>query len=112
MIIAGGRDFDNYDNLVKVLDKLPKPKEIVSGKARGADSLGEVYALDHGITVAEFPADWDKFGKSAGHVRNQQMADYADILVAFWDGESKGTKSMIKKMNALYKPALVCLYDN
>jgi hypothetical protein len=57
-----------------------------------------------------FPADWNKFGKSAGHVRNQAMADYADILLAFWDGKSTGTKSMIKKMNAQLKPAIVYLY--
>lgn len=63
--------------------------------ARGADSLGEQYAKERGIPVRYFPADWQTLGKSAGYQRNVQMAAYADALVAFWDGQSKGTKHMI-----------------
>jgi len=69
--------------------------EIVSGTARGADSLGAKYAKERGYTVKEFAPQWDKFGKSAGYKRNAEMADYADALIAFWDGESKGTNHMI-----------------
>ena len=69
--------------------------EIVCGKARGADSLGEQYAKERGIPVRYFPADWRTLGQSAGYQRNTQMAQYADALVAFWDGRSKGTKHMI-----------------
>ena len=63
--------------------------------ARGADTLGEQYAKERGIPIRYFPADWQTLGKSAGYQRNVQMAQYADALVAFWDGRSKGTKHMI-----------------
>lgn len=69
---------------------------VVCGKARGADTLGERYAEERGYAVHYFPADWDRYGKSAGHIRNEEMAKNADALVAFWDGKSRGTKDMIK----------------
>ena len=69
--------------------------EIVSGTANGADKLGEKYANDNGYPIKQFSANWDKYGKSAGYKRNAQMADYADTLIAFWDGKSRGTKHMI-----------------
>jgi len=98
LIVAGGRDFNDYDLLESKLDKLLTNKtdvEIVCGKARGADSLGELYARNKGYGVAEFPADWNKYGKSAGYIRNKEMAEYADACVCFWDGISKGTGHMI-----------------
>ena len=79
------------------LDKI----RIVSGAARGADQLGEQYAKLVGYEVSKFPADWDGLGKRAGYVRNDEMAKYAmensnyGVLIAFWDGKSKGTKHMI-----------------
>lgn len=69
--------------------------EIVSGTANGADKLGEKYANEKGYLLKKFPADWDKYGKSAGFKRNVEMSNYADALIAFWDGKSKGTKHMI-----------------
>lgn len=57
--------------------------------------MGERYAKENGIDLAIFPAEWDKYGKRAGYLRNEQMADHADSLIAFWDGKSKGTKHMI-----------------
>lgn len=98
IIIAGGRDFDNYKLLTNTLHEIvfyDPDAEIVSGKAKGADSLGEKYAKEMDIPIKEFPADWNKYGKSAGYIRNKQMAEYSDVLVAFWDGKSKGTKHMI-----------------
>lgn len=98
VIIAGGRDFNNYELLKEVCDVMLSKLnnvEVVSGKARGADSLGEQYANEKGYIVKEFPADWDGLGKSAGYVRNKQMSQYSDALLAFWDGESKGTQHMI-----------------
>jgi len=98
VIIAGGRDFDDYDLVKSKLDNLlvnRDPVEIVSGTARGADKLGERYAYKTNLPVARFPANWQLYGKSAGYKRNAQMADYADALVAFWDGKSRGTKHMI-----------------
>lgn len=57
--------------------------------------MGERYARERGFQLRRFPADWEQYGKSAGHIRNAKMADNADALIAFWDGESKGTKNMI-----------------
>ena len=98
VIIAGGRNFNDYQLLCKTCDHMLSKQsdiEIVSGKARGADSLGERYAKERGYQVKEFPAQWDKFGKSAGYKRNAEMADYADALIAFWDNQSTGTNHMI-----------------
>ena len=99
VIVAGSRDFDDYPLLCWKLDRLLAQKmgdvEIVCGKARGADSLGEQYAKERGIPVRYFPADWRTLGQSAGYQRYIQMAQYADALIAFWDGQSKGTKHMI-----------------
>lgn len=102
IIIAGGRNFNDYDLLFKTCEKLlifQKDIEIVSGTANGADRLGERYAKIKKYQLKQFPANWDKYGKSAGYKRNEEMAIYADCLIAFWDGESKGTKHMIDLAN-------------
>ena len=102
IIIAGGRNFRDYDKLRESCDNIlvnQKEVEIVSGTAAGADTLGERYAQEKGYEVKKFPAQWDLYGKSAGYKRNQQMAEYADGLIAFWDGKSKGTKHMIDIAN-------------
>ena len=98
VIIAGGRTFNDYDLLCQHCDivvSLQTEIEIVSGTANGADKLGEKYASERAYPVKQFPAEWSKYGKSAGLKRNEQMAKYADTLIAFWDGKSKGTKHMI-----------------
>lgn len=104
VIVAGSRDFNDYqllkDKLDYYLQNLPDI-EIVSGGAKGADALGERYSEEAGYPLKVFPADWDDLGKRAGHVRNAQMAKYANYLVAFWDGKSKGTKGMIDIANKL-----------
>lgn len=81
--------------------------EVVSGRARGIDTFGEHWAEDHGIPVTPFEADWTKYGRSAGPIRNQQMAAYAEGLLAIWDGQSKGTKNMIETMKKLGKPVFI-----
>ena len=99
VIIAGGRDFDDYDLLCEKCDRIfshCKPTTIICGEARGAHQLGATYANKHGIEVLSIPAQWDLYGKRAGYLRNVAMADRADALVAFWDGQSKGTKHMIQ----------------
>lgn len=101
IIVAGGRKFDDYKRLKKELDEiiegLPTDDiEIVCGGANGADALGARYARNHGYKVRRFIPDWEEFGKGAGYVRNKQMANYADCLVAFWDTVSNGTRNMIK----------------
>ncbi|WP_010497817.1 DUF2493 domain-containing protein [Paenibacillus elgii] len=98
VIVAGSRGFSDYSLLRRKLDSLLTNKQdvvIVSGTARGADQLGERYAKEKGYQISSHPANWDEFGKSAGYIRNEEMAKEADALVAFWDGISKGTKHMI-----------------
>jgi len=102
IIIAGSRNFNDYNLLKSSCDNLLTQFtniEIVSGTARGADKLGERYARERGYDIKQFPANWDKFGKSAGYIRNDEMAQYSDMLIAFWDGTSKGTKHMIDLAN-------------
>ena len=70
--------------------------EVVSGGARGVDQLGERWARDNGCQVKRFLPNWSRDGKAAGHIRNRQMGDYADALVAIWDGKSRGTAGMIE----------------
>lgn len=99
VIVAGGRDFNNYEALASSLDHLFKhindEIQIVCGLARGTDRLGERYAKKNGYKVVYFEPNWAEYGKSAGFKRNVEMAEYADALVAFWDGKSRGTKHMI-----------------
>lgn len=97
VIIAGGREFNNYELLKKKCDKIlinQNEIEIVSGTARGADKLGERYATEKNYSLKKFPANWDLYKKSAGYKRNEEMAQYADALIAFWNQKSKGTKHM------------------
>jgi hypothetical protein len=106
VIVAGGRDFNDQELMDKVLDHYLEERltadthiTIVSGRARGADLLGERWARDRGnyfnVSSNVFKPDWDLHGKSAGYKRNVTMADNAEYLIAFWDGKSKGTKHMI-----------------
>lgn len=102
LIVAGSRDFNDWDRLNLTLRKIHERiqiNEIVSGGARGADKLGERFASENGIPVISFIPDWDRYGKSAGFRRNVQMSEYGDALVAFWDGKSPGTRSMIELAN-------------
>lgn len=95
-IIAGSRSCTDEQELTTALaDCGWQVSEVVSGAASGADALGEAWARQSGIPCKQFPADWSKFGKSAGPRRNVEMANYADALIALWDGSSKGTKHMI-----------------
>lgn len=113
IVIAGSRDFNDYDRMVKVLsmvNEVDEDTEIVSGGASGADSLGERYARNNELRMSRFPAKWKKFGKKAGILRNTQMAEYCDGLIAFWDGESHGTKHMIEEIKRMGKPYIVANY--
>ena len=95
-IIAGGRDFSSEPLLTDSLALCSwEVSEVVSGRAAGADKMGEQWAQFNNIPISFFPAKWDQYGKSAGYKRNAQMAEYAQALIAFWDGKSKGTKMMI-----------------
>ena len=105
VIVAGSRTAgDNpstYQLLERKLNLILEKKSIthdiviVSGGAKGADLWGELYARDYNYKVKRYPADWDRFGKRAGYLRNEDMAANADALVALWDGTSRGTQHMI-----------------
>lgn len=98
VIIAGGRDVFDFDAVSEAVKKSHYAiSEVVSGGAQGADHLGEIYAAENNIPVKVFPANWDKHGRSAGPIRNGEMAEYADALIAIWDGKSRGTKNMIEQ---------------
>ena len=95
-IIAGSRDISDYDKVACIIKESGfNISEVVSGTALGVDTLGEIWAEENNIPVKQFPADWDNKGKAAGFIRNTEMADYADALIAVWDGKSSGTKHMI-----------------
>lgn len=100
VIVAGSRSFNDYTLLKHTLDSflsgyLVSGIVIVSGMARGADTLGERYAQERGFQLVRHPAKWHEYGRSAGYKRNEEMASCANALVAFWDEKSKGTKHMI-----------------
>lgn len=108
LVIAGSRTlFSKYlvhsafENLHVKVENI---SEVVSGHANGIDRAGEKWAAWFGVPVVLFPADWDTHGKSAGYIRNRQMAEYGDRLLAIWDGHSKGTLNMITEMQKLEKP--------
>ena len=116
LIIAGGRDFNDMELLSMTVQHLAdteladKSVSIVSGMARGADALGYLFAHQRGVVVHEFPAQWDRYGKKAGFMRNTQMAKEADGLLAFFSG-SNGTAHMIKCMADLNKPVWIVPYN-
>ncbi len=96
VIIAGSRNFNNYELLKTICDQLiTKEFVIISGCAKGADKLGELYGLHNNIKIEKYPANWNLYGKSAGYIRNKLMAENATHCICFWNGESKGTKNMI-----------------
>lgn len=115
LIIAGSRDLEIDASCGVSLHNLTNITEVVCGMAKGVDLAGKYFAendwkLDYPlcsnnpIPVKEFPADWDKHGKAAGHIRNKQMAEYADALLLIWDGTSRGSANMKQQMLKLKKP--------
>ena len=103
VIVVGSRSICNYSFVSASIDSSGfLISEIISGVAKGVDLLGEKYAREHNIPIKQFYPDWNKYGKSAGFIRNKQMVDYADAVICIWDGVSKGTKHTIdlaKKYN-------------
>jgi len=98
LAVVGSRDFSDSETMARVLDRIRAKHPqvtIVSGAGRGADTLAANYAKANGLTLIEFPADWNKHGRAAGPIRNQQVVDASDAVLAFWDGQSPGTKITI-----------------
>ena len=110
VVIAGCRDYDNYTEAKLYIDfclsNIRKEHDIViiSGGASGADAIGERYAKENGFKVEKHPADWQRYGRSAGPKRNKQMAIIGDYVICFWDGKSNGTKSFIEYAKEFNKP--------
>ena len=113
VVIAGCRDYNNYAEAKEYIDfclsEIRKENEIVivSGCASGADAIGERYAKENGFKVEKYPADWKSYGRSAGPIRNKQMAQISDYVICFWNNKSKGTKSMINYALKYNKPVRI-----
>lgn len=110
IIVAGSRDYNNYREAKKYIDFcISRIKEIytlvfLSGGCKGADFLGEKYAAENNFPIEKFPADWKKYGRSAGARRNREMANLCDYVICFWDGKSRGTKLIIDYAIKIGKP--------
>jgi predicted Rossmann fold nucleotide-binding protein DprA/Smf involved in DNA uptake len=118
--IVGSRDFNDYEFLLKKMEEVVNSNmllftyegefpmfSVVSGGARGADTLAERFALEHGVPIEIFYPDWNHNPKSAGILRNLRIIDASDIIVAFWDGKSTGTKHTIDTASKLGKDVYV-----
>lgn len=113
VIIAGGRDFNSPAMLeyeMEIISRRINITEVVCGGAVGADHIGSRWAINNDIPVVCFYADWQKHGRAAGPIRNREMAEYADALVAFWDG-LRGTLNMIHTADRLGLQVEVVRYD-
>lgn len=114
LAIIGSRNFTDYERLCEVMVTFFLDsrhgygiKEIISGAAVGADSLGAKWAREHGVRLTEFKPDWDKYGKAAGPIRNEEIVKYADCVLACWLNDSKGTASSLSIAKRLKKPIIV-----
>ena len=110
VIVAGSRNIENKAEVARAIESTKlKITEVVIGNARGVDAIAENYANIIHANIKVFPAETEKYGKPAGHIRNEQMTKYADALVAIWDGQSTGTRDMIRAMNKEGKPVYLYL---
>jgi hypothetical protein len=107
LAIVGSRTFNDYELLCGVIDEVKDIELIISGGANGADSLAEKYAKDHSIPTKIYHADWNKYGKRAGYIRNVDIITNCDCVIAFWDCKSKGTKHSIDLANTQKKKLLI-----
>ena len=112
LAIVGGRNFNNYDLFLEIVQGYLRDSidEIISGGAKGADSLAERFADYWGFPQPIFKPEWNKYGKSAGFIRNQLIVDNCDMVLAFWDGESRGTADTIEKAKKAKRPTFIVYY--
>jgi hypothetical protein len=113
LAIVGSRTFSNYAELVRCINlnyDISQITDIISGGAKGADSLAEIFAKENNINLIVFKADWDKYGKRAGFIRNCDIIDACDSCIAFWDGHSAGTKHDIELCRKKGKECKICLF--
>lgn len=114
LAVVGSRDFKDFDLFVKILDRLRLTKDIdaiISGGAQGVDSMAEHYADVNGIPTIIHLAEWDKYGKGAGYIRNKLIWDDSTMGIAIWDGVSKGTKHSFDLARKQNKKLLIFNYS-
>jgi hypothetical protein len=112
LAIIGSRDFTDYSLLSFELEPYKsKITQVISGGARGADKLGERWAIQNKIPTQIFYADWDNLGKRAGFIRNEDIIKNCDIVIAFWDGKSNGTKHSLSLCEKYNKPKKIIIYE-
>ena len=110
IVIGGSRHFQDYNIFCRLLDHCLETElngcniTILSGHCSGVDRMAERYAEEHGIPLAVFPAEWERYGRAAGPLRNRHMVEQCDGIIALWDGNSKGTKDLIATARKLDKP--------
>ncbi len=109
VLICGSRDWTDYESIETLVKSFEKDTVIIQGMCRGADLMAKNVALKHGMAVEDYPADWGRFGKSAGHIRNDQMLNLGlpDVVYAFLLPQSRGTRSMIEKATARRIPVII-----
>ena len=119
VVVAGSRDFNDYTMLEKILNAELAPiimrgalPVIVSGGARGADRLAELYARKHGLKFNEHEAKWHQHGVQAGYIRNEAMVKIADRAVIFWDEKSRGSAHTIRLCVEKGIPMMVIYYES
>ena len=105
--VVGSRDFDDYKKLEKELNKIEGITVIVSGGAKGADTLAREFAEKNDIKLTEFKPDYEQYGRGAPIRRNKKIVEYSDQIIAFWDGESRGTKNTIDIAEKQDKPVTI-----
>jgi hypothetical protein len=108
VLVCGSRHFNDYELLERTLSEI-EITEVIEGEARGADTFSRIYAERHGIPVLRFPAEWDKYGKAAGPIRNSQMLTEGkpQLVVAFLGPNSRGTQNMINQAKKANIPVKV-----
>jgi len=115
LAIIGSRTFNDPFRMEMEVNKLrtiyPDINLIISGGAKGADKLGEQYAKNHNIRTLIIQPDWKTYGKAAGVLRNTDIIKEADVVIAFWDGKSKGTADSIKKAKDFNKIIIVINFE-
>jgi hypothetical protein len=107
LAVVGSHDFHDYSRLKHTLDNMENISMLLSGGAKGADSLAEIYAREKNIELKRLVPDWSTYGRAAGMIRNKDIVAEAEQVVAFWDGKSKGTKHSIELAKKIGVPVLV-----
>ena len=111
LAVVGSKSFMDYELLSQKLQTISF-KTIISGGARGADTLAERYAEEHQIPIEVIKPQWKQLGKMAGYIRNEEIISTCDFCIAFWDGESKGTKHDIELCKMTSKPYQIVYFSH